>query len=449
LLVAALAAVGACGDDDALPADDDDGATEPDAAGQADAAGQPDGSPDPDTGTPDASVATTVTSVSVGFGVGCATLSTGTVRCWGANEQGQVGNGAVGADVRVPTDVGGLDDALTVECGTATCCARTSASGVQCWGWNDQGVLGANSIPAPPPDGLFNRPTPGPVLQLPTKGDNPVEMEDVSAFAIGSAHGCAIQGGEVLCWGWNAAGQGGLPMPAFLPAARPNSVTGVVSLATARNFAGEHTCAITGEGGLLCWGSNGSGRLGDGTTDSRPTAAPVAGLVDVTAVATGHFHTCAIARDADNPGVGPGVFCWGDNGFGQAVPSGANPLLEPVRVPGMDGAVAIATGEEHTCAALESGAARCWGRNNIGQLGGGTITEGPTPAALDVVGPTGEGTLTGVVQLTAGVVNTCARTAASEVYCWGESVRGQFGQGDAKVPPIVPTPVEVPVLPPI
>ncbi len=143
------------------------------------------------------------------------------------------------------------------------------------------------------------------------------------------------------------------------------------------------------------------------------------------------------------------MFCWGDNGFGQAVPGGANPQLTPVRVAGLDGAVAIAAGQSHTCAALDSGAVRCWGANNFGQLGGGTVSEPPATAAVDVVGPTGEGALTGVVQLTAGVVNTCALTAASEVYCWGETVRGQLGQGDAKLPPIVPTPVEVPVLPPI
>ncbi len=166
-------------------------------------------------------------------------------------------------------------------------------------------------------------------------------------------------------------------------------------------------------------------------------------------MAAGQFHTCAMARDAADPKAAPGVFCWGDNGVGQSVPGAANPLLAPVRVAGMDGAVSISAGQSHTCAALDDGAARCWGANNFGQLGSGVVSETPPPAPVDVVGPTGEGGLTGVVQLSAGLGSTCARTMAGEVFCWGESVRGQLGQGDAKLPPAVPTPTLVPVLPPI
>jgi alpha-tubulin suppressor-like RCC1 family protein len=445
LLVAALAASGGCGDDDAAPADGGDDGTEPDASAQADAAGQPDAAPEPDAGTADASVAPSVVSINMGFSIACATLSTGGARCWGANERGQVGNGAAGPDIRVPTDVEGLDDALSVECGQATCCARTSAGSVQCWGWNDQGVLGANAGPAE----LDNRPTPGAVIQLPREGGDAIEMDDVSQFAFGSAHACAIQGGEVLCWGWNREGQGGIETPPeFSPAARLNGITGVVSLAAARVNGGAHTCAITADGGLVCWGFNGSGQLGDGTVAPRASAAPVSGIIDVTAIAAGGFHTCAIGREADDPKATPGVFCWGDNFFAQAVPGGPNSQLTPTRLAGLDGATAIAAGQSHTCAVLDSGALRCWGANNFGQLGSGVVGD-PPAAPVDVVGPTGKGTLTGAVQVTAGFGNTCARTAANEVYCWGESVRGQLGQGDAKLPPIVPTPVEVPVLPPL
>jgi alpha-tubulin suppressor-like RCC1 family protein len=442
LLVAALAALGACGDDDALPADDDDGATEPDAAGQADAAGQPDGSPDPDTGTPDASVAPSVVSLSMGNSIACAVVSTGEVRCWGANEQGQVGTGAAGPDIGAPADVVDLDDALTVDCGTATCCARTTAGSVQCWGWNDVGVLGANDLALP------NRPTPGPVMQEPRGGGDAIELSDVSQFALGAVHGCAIQGGEVLCWGWNSAGQAGIdPPPDRSAVARLNGITGVVSLSLGRVVGTAHSCAITGEGGAACWGFNDRGQLGDGTQAGRSAAAPVVGIIDVTAVAPGGAHACAIGREADDPKATPGVFCWGDNFFFQAVPGGPNPQLTPIRLAGVDGAIAIAAGQSHSCAVLDSGAIRCWGANNFGQLGSGAVGD-PPAAPVDVVGPTGKGTLTGAVQVTAGFGNTCARTAASEVFCWGESVRGQLGQGDAKLPPVVPTPVEVPVLPP-
>ena len=444
LLVAVLAATAACGDDDALPADDDDdGGTEADAGAQPDAAAPgPDAASDPDAG-PDASVAPTVVSLTMGNGIACATLSTGAVRCWGANEQGQVGAGAAGPDIREPTDVADLTDALSVECGTATCCARTAAGSVQCWGWNDVGVLGANDLALP------NRPAPGPVMQLPREGGDAIEMGGVSQLAIGAVHGCAIQGGEVLCWGWNAAGQGGIaPPPDLSPVARLTGITGVVSLALARVIGTAHSCAITGKGGALCWGFNGAGQLGDGTQVGRASAAPVTSIIDVTAVAAGGGHTCAIAREEDDPKAAPGVFCWGDNFFGQSAPGAPNPQLTPIRLAGLDGATAIAAGQSHSCAVLDSGAMRCWGANNFGQLGSGVVGD-PPAAPVDVVGPTGKGALTGAVQVTAGFGNTCALTAASEVYCWGESVRGQLGQGDAELPPIVPTPVAVPVLPPI
>jgi alpha-tubulin suppressor-like RCC1 family protein len=444
LLAAAIAVAGGCADDDAAsPSDDDGGATEPDASGgQADAAPEPDAAPTPDA-APDAAVAPTVMAMGIGNNVACAVLTTGTVRCWGNNEVGQVGMGEVTPQpdpppITSPTDVVGLTDALTVDCGTAHCCARTASGGAQCWGLNDAGSLGANI----PQDQLGLRPTPGPVL---VEADG-APLANVAQVSVGGAHVCALQAGQVFCWGWNGAGQGGLPLPPDrAAAARPTGITSIVALSLARVFVAQHSCAISAAGDVLCWGFNSDGQLGDGTQTGRPEAVAVPGLVNATAVAVGQAHTCAIARDAADPDAGPGVFCWGHSNRGQAGPAAAAQQTTPVRVAGLDGAIGIAAGQEHTCALLEGGAARCFGGNDRGQLGNGAAgADSPTP--VDVVGPTGEGKLTGVAELSGGIIDTCARTALGELYCWGDNNRGQLGQGTTTPDPVA-TPLLVPVVP--
>jgi alpha-tubulin suppressor-like RCC1 family protein len=438
---AAIAAAGGCGDDDAAsPSDDGSGTVEPDAAGGAsDAAPEPDAAPIADA-APDAAVAPTVMALGMGNNIACAVLTTGAVRCWGANDKGQVGMGeATPAEspITSPTDVVGLTDALTVDCGTAHCCARTASGGAQCWGLNDAGSLGANI----PQGQLDFRATPGPVLEQASGAT----LDNVAQVAVGGAHVCALQAGQVLCWGWNAAGQGGLPLPPDTnPAARPTGITDVAALSLARVFVAQHTCAITTAGAVQCWGFNSDGQLGDGTQTGGSVAVAVTGIVSATAIATGQAHTCAIARDAADPDSGPGVFCWGNSFFGQAGPDAVSPQLTPVRVPGLDGATGIAAGQSHTCAVLDGGTARCFGANDAGQLGSGAASP-PSATPLDVVDPNGEGKLTGIAELTGGFGNTCARTSAGEVFCWGANFAGQLGQGSAGDPS--PRPVAVPVVP--
>ncbi|HTE50070.1 MAG TPA: hypothetical protein VK698_04300 [Kofleriaceae bacterium] len=438
-------AAGACGDDDdAVPGDTnddgDDQGTEPDAAGQAaDAAPEPtiDAAPS----GPDAAVETTVRSIGMGNSVSCAVLSTGTVRCWGANEQGQSGIGTLDSPQTSPTDVVGLTSAVSVDCGTAHCCAGTEEGGAQCWGWNAAGELGANLTGAE----MFNRPTPGSVLEPAAKGV--AEVSGATQVAAGGAHNCAVKGGEVWCWGWNAAGQGGNDPQGGangnLYVANPSGITDVVQVALAHAFLAEHSCAVTSSGQAICWGLNDQGQLGDGGTAGRHTAAPV-GLVSVTAVAAGSKHTCAIGRPADAPKSEPAVFCWGLNDFGQAGPDAVSPQLTPIAVPGVEGAVALAGGQSHTCALLDTGSIRCWGANNFGQLGDGTVVNHAEPS--DVVSPDGSGMLIGVAQVATGFGNSCARTVTGRVFCWGLNDLGQLGQGTA-TPEGSLAPIEVPVLP--
>jgi alpha-tubulin suppressor-like RCC1 family protein len=412
----------------------------PDAAPPPDAP-PPDAAP-PDAAPPDAAV-TTVVSLGAGNNNVCAVLSTGIVRCWGRNEQGQIGIGSVSGPVTRPTNVNGLTDGTWVDCGAATCCAATSAGRAQCWGWNDQGILGVNQTSTQ----LGNRPTAAPVLALPN-GGTIGELTGVDEVTLGAAHACVRRGGEVWCWGWNAAGQCGRPNGAggegTILLAKPSVVTGIEALSV--NAQGsEFTCGVDSGGLVQCWGLDFQGQLGDGTAGGlRSTPAPVTGITQASAVAVGFQHACAIGRTVAD---GVGVYCWGLNDFGQLGPNGptAAPLTTatPVLVPGLGTAVAVIAGQSHSCAMLANGVIRCWGANNFGQLGDGTFSSRSAPA--NVTGTGGSGSLSPATHIATGFGHTCAVLSNRSVYCWGANAFGQLGQGATGANSSLP--VEVPVIP--
>lgn len=142
------------------------------------------------------------------------------------------------------------------------------------------------------------------------------------------------------------------------------------SNAMAITTGGRHTCALTTSDGVKCWGDNSSGQLGDGTTTQRLTPVKVSGLTSsISAIAAGAWHTCALTTSG-------GAKCWGGNGEGQVGDGTTTDRSMPVDVSGLTSGVrAIASGLSHTCAVTASGGVKCWGWNRYSQLGDGTVTQ--------------------------------------------------------------------------
>lgn len=221
----------------------------------------------------------------------------------------------------------------------------------------------------------------------------------------------------VTCWGDNTHGQlGNLLLAPGSQTSVALPVTGLAG-ATSVSVGGDHVCATLGDGGVRCWGENGSGQLGSGSTLDSTVPVDVTGLGDVEQVSAGYRRTCALLADTT-------VRCWGEG----AGPGGAFSTT-PVPVASLSGVTELTAGSWHHCALSGDGTVRCWGGNQYGQLGDGTTTDSLVPVPV-------AGSLPQISQVSAGSEHTCALDTTGEAWCWGFNRYGQLGQGSPGETPL-------------
>src|SRR5690606_16984523 len=365
----------------------------------------------------------------------CVLIEGGRVRCWGRNNLGQLGYGHTDdiGDDETPASVGDVmlpEPGVELTMGDSHSCILMADMAVRCWGQGSGGKLGygnSNNI-----------------------GDDefPVSITDVpiggAALEVdaGGSHTCArLDDGKLRCWGAGYGGLLGYGNNENIGDNEPPMAAGDVPVGAAVVHVGTgigHTCAITANGMIRCWG-NGGPQLGYGHFNSIGDDEPPSAAGNVPAIPMGlppttkavklalGFMTCALYEGGE-------VLCWGYNGSGELGQGNNTPIGDdefPATFPPIDlggAAASITAGDSHVCALLDTKEVVCWGYNGYGQLGyGNTINVGDdeTPASVGVVQVGGP-----AKQVDAGGHPTRAiLEETDDVLCWGSNCDGELGRG--------------------
>jgi alpha-tubulin suppressor-like RCC1 family protein len=324
----------------------------------------------------------------------------------------------------------GVNDATSLsDDGNGSYCAVLSTGGIDCWGLNGSGQLGDGSVDGP--DGEDGDPTPQAVAGL----DDAVSVSSANP----SSYCSVLSSGGIDCWGdnsWGELGVGSIGGPDGESGYdTPQVVTGVNNATSVASAGQGNYCAVLTTGGIECWGQNTESELGNGT-ESGPDLCPgadgdyygcydtsqsVTGIDDATAISCdGAYSYCAVLSTG-------GVNCWGNNDIGELGDGTVNYATTPQVVSGInDVASVVGDGRDAYCANLTSGGIDCWGGNTFGELGLGVIGGSDGLNGFDT--PQVVPGITGVASGN-GVYGTCAVLSTSGVDCWGWNLEGELGNG--------------------
>ncbi|MBH2007402.1 hypothetical protein I8H83_02250 [Candidatus Saccharibacteria bacterium] len=356
-----------------------------------------------------------ITDVAAGFFHGCV-VANGSQFCEGTNTSGALGNGTTTSSPTKSSNIGlsSGEAATSIASGKSHSCAIANGY-IYCWGLNDRGQLGVGDI--------VRRPQPYGIV-------NVTKPKAASQVATGDQHSCGVIGGAAYCWGDNYYGQLGNGQQGNY-SNTPVAVQGLGNRKVTSIDAGAyHTCAIA-DAQAFCWGRNNVGQLGTGaSTANQVTAQAVSGLGgDIpTKITTGDQFTCAIANAY--------AYCWGANDRGQLGAGNVTSRTTAQRIPFelQNGWTDIDAGGEFACGAVNN-VTKCWGRNDVGQLGRNYTTPIATPNTANYTPANVISTLSGqtvswkaTTTITAGTNHACA-IANGDTHCWGANASGQLGIG--------------------
>ncbi|MGC4087798.1 MAG: hypothetical protein QM756_07855 [Polyangiaceae bacterium] len=366
----------------------------------------------------------------------------GYLYCWGANESGQLGNGAgVLGDEAEPravlSSLGSTDKlahAAPIFKSSGLCAGRgftcadvalpSGGAGVACFGNNERGQLG--QVPTTNKAAAASVPTATSVIAFAVtkpaeSGSAATPFVGLHAVTCGADFACALDAdSRAYCWGANDSGQLGIGQDLALSA--PTAVSGLGKLESL--LAGErYACAIDSHAQVYCWGDNGKGALGQGVSASKLAKSNLPlRVTGIAASVIGLGQNFAFAVDGEQ------TVSWGQNQFGQlatqAREAGALPLPATALAALPIQSVVSGPLSLHACA-LSAGSLWCWGAGPLGEIGDGARLDRAAPAlvidgaTLPLLGTPGS--------LALGKAHSCAITLQGELYCWGANQRHQLG----------------------
>lgn len=322
-------------------------------------------------------------SLSLGAsGYSCGLASDNQAYCWGSNSYGGIGSGSASSSEPQPVAVSrtGVLAGKTINSlssGSGHSCAIASDNFGYCWGWNNNGQLGDGTT--------TNSSTPVPVART-----GVLAGKTLKSISAGSGFTCAIASDNLAyCWGLNGWGQLGNSSTTSSLSPVAVSRTGVLAGKTMKSvvLGGEHACAVASDNYAYCWGGNASGKLGNGTTSANSTTATTVVRTGVLSgktiraisAAQSGGHVCVLASDNQ-------AYCWGQNDRGQLGnnTTSSSSTSAPVTVY-TAGVLAgktltgVSANGRHTCATTTDANLYCWGNNSDGRFGNGTLTSSSVP----------------------------------------------------------------------
>jgi cysteine-rich repeat protein len=367
-----------------------------------------------------------VHSISSGNDYTCILFGAGSVRCWGANSYGQLGRpgGSIGDQPgeMPPPDLVLGGNAVQLATGTRHACALLENNRVVCWGHNGSGQLGIGNT-----ENIGDEPNEMPPQQIAGLG-NVVQL-----VAASSSTCVLLDTGGVRCWGSSQAGYNTSVNYGDDPGEMPTPLVSVGGTVAELAAHGSFNCARLVNTQVRCWGSNDSGQCGQGHENtignmvgSMPPPAINYGGGVIAGMHPGLWNMCLSFDDGD-------LRCWGRNTSGQLGLNHNDDIADqPNEMPPINSIVGGLTsfasgGLRHTCAIITGGTVRCWGNNDYGQLGyqvasnvGDNLNEMPSSNALLPIG---------AVALATGEDHTCALYADNSIRCWGYNSAGRLGNG--------------------
>ena len=230
---------------------------------------------------------------------------------------------------------------------------------------------------------------------------------EIAPIAAGSNHSAAVtKDGDLYMWGSNGGGRLG-------NGSRTNSYTPVKIMknVAAVSLGDEHSAAVTKDGSLYMWGYNRYGQLGNGSTTDSYT--PIKIMENVATVSLGDYHSAAITKDGS-------LYMWGYNGSGQLGNGSTTNISTPVKI--MENVAMVSLGYNHSAAVTKDGSLYMWGNNYSGQLGNGSTTNRSTPVKI----------MEKVAAVSLGGNHSATITKDGGLYTWGNNYFGQLGNGSIK-----------------